>query len=158
MISKHAPRYFISRPLSLIISQLSKYIHLFFLKRVRPERRRVGSLAWDILNSNPPLLRSYYKNENFFFGEWPILRTPTSKEPSRDHQGQVSIIDKTPIIDGGKWPTRTPKCDSWWSWHCGAVDSKSNSLAHPRWRWTGSKPSLVVGFSHISCLMVASLR
>ncbi len=27
-----------------------------------------------------------------FFGEWLILRTLMSKEPSRDHQGQVSII------------------------------------------------------------------
>ncbi len=27
----------------------------------------------------------------FFFGEWPILQAPASK-PSRDHQGQVSII------------------------------------------------------------------
>ncbi len=32
------------------------------------------------------------KMRTSFFGEWPILRTPTSREPSRDHQGQVSII------------------------------------------------------------------
>jgi hypothetical protein len=52
----------------------------------------IGPLTWDTLNSNPPLLRSYYENKNFFVGEWPILHTPASKEHSRDHHGQVSII------------------------------------------------------------------
>ncbi len=62
-----------------------------------------------------------------------------------------------PIIDNGKCPTRTPKRDSRRSWHCGAVDSKSNFLACPHEQWAGSKPSLVISFSHISCSMVASL-
>jgi hypothetical protein len=52
---------------------------LFFLSQAwRPKRHRLGSFAWDKLNSNPPLLRSYYKIKNLFFGEWPILRTPKS--------------------------------------------------------------------------------
>ncbi len=55
----------------IIISQLSKDIHLFFLKRARPKRRRVGSLAWDLLNSNHPLLRSQYSK-----CEQPILHAP----------------------------------------------------------------------------------
>ncbi len=34
----------------------------------------------------------------------------------------------------------------------------SNFLACPRWRKAGSEPSLVVGFGHVSCSKVASLR
>ncbi len=78
--------------------------------------------------SNPPLLRSYYKNENFFFGEWPILRMPMSKEPSRDHQGQVGIIATHRSMMAGNDPQGPPKCDSRQSWHCGAIDSKNDSL------------------------------
>ena len=48
--------------------------------------------------------------------------------------------------------------DSRRSWYCGTVRSTSDFLARPRWRKAGSEPSLVVGFGHISCLMVASLR
>jgi hypothetical protein len=97
MISKHALQYFISRPLSLIIFNYQKsiFLLLFFLKRARPDSvdRAVDLGHFEFkLHKNPPLLRSYYKNENFFVGEWPILRAPASKEPSRDHQGQVSII------------------------------------------------------------------
>ncbi len=96
-ISKHAPRYFISRPLSLIIFNYQKSILLllFFLKRARLDSvdRAVGLGHFEFkLRKNPPLLRSYYKNENFFFGEWPILQAPASKEHSRGHQGQVSIF------------------------------------------------------------------
>jgi hypothetical protein len=65
---------------------------LFFLKRVRPDSLDRAGWPGTLWIQNPPLLMSYYKNTNFFFGEWPILCTPTSKEPSRDHQGQVSII------------------------------------------------------------------
>jgi hypothetical protein len=85
-ISKHAPRYFISRPLNLIIFnyQKSKLLLLFFLKRARPDNidRAVplGHFEFKLqLRKNPPLLRSYYENENFFFGEWPILQAPASK-------------------------------------------------------------------------------
>jgi hypothetical protein len=102
--SKHASGHFISRPLSLIIFKYQKSIHLFFLKCVRPERRRVGLLAWDTLNSNPPLLRSYYKKENFVFGEWPILCTLMSKEPSSNHQGNVSIIASRRSLRAGNDP------------------------------------------------------
>ncbi len=63
-----------------------------------------------------------------------------------------------PIIDGGRCPTRTPKRNLQQSWHFGAVDSKSNFLARPHERLAGSKPSLVIGFGHISCLMIASWR
>jgi hypothetical protein len=68
---------------------------LFFLKRARPNSvdKAVGLRHFEFkLRKKSPLLRSYYKNKKFFFGEWPILRAPASKEPSRDHQSQVSII------------------------------------------------------------------
>jgi hypothetical protein len=62
--------------------QKSILLLLFFLKRARPD-----SVDWAIgpghfefkLHKNPPLLRSYYKNENFFFGKWAILQAPASK-------------------------------------------------------------------------------
>ncbi len=109
MISKHAPWYFISRPLSLIIFNHQKSILFlfFFLKRARPDSidRAVGLGHFEFkLCKNPPLLRSYYKNENFFFGEWPILRAPASKEPSRGHQGQVSIIATCQSLMAGNDP------------------------------------------------------
>ncbi len=59
---------------------------------------------------------------------------------------------------GSAFPTRTQKRDLHQSWHCGAVDSKSDSLACPCWQWAKSNPGLVVGFGHISWLMVASWR
>jgi hypothetical protein len=49
---------------------------LFFLKRARPDSvdRAVGLGHFEFkLHKNPPLLRSYNKNKNFFFGEWTIL-------------------------------------------------------------------------------------
>ncbi len=50
MISKHAPQYFISRPLSLIIFnyQKSMLLLLFFLKRARPDSvdRALGLGQW----------------------------------------------------------------------------------------------------------------
>ncbi len=70
----------------IIVSQSSKHIHLFFLKHARPKRRRVGSLAWDTLNSNHPLLRRQYVKYVA------ISMRPTKIKPSRDHQGQVSVI------------------------------------------------------------------
>ncbi len=57
-----------------------------------------------VLFKNPPLMRSYYKNENFFFGEWPILRAPMSKDPYRGHQGQVSIIATRQSLTAGNDP------------------------------------------------------
>jgi hypothetical protein len=106
---KHAPRYFISRPLSLIIFNYQKSIllFLFFLKRARPNSvdKAVGLGHFEFkLQKNPPLLRSYYGNKNFFFGEWRILRAPASKEPSRDHQGQVSIIATRQLLTAGNDP------------------------------------------------------
>ncbi len=110
MISKHAPQYFISRPLSLIIFNYQKSILLllFFLKRARPDNidRAVGLGHFEFklqLHKNPLLLRSYHENENFFFGEWPILRAPKSK-PSRGHQGQVSIIATRRSLTSGNDP------------------------------------------------------
>jgi hypothetical protein len=109
MISKHAPQYFISRPLSLIVFNYQKSILLllFFLKRARPDSvdRAVCLGHFEFkLHKNPPLLRSYYKNKNFCFGEWPTLQAPASKEPSRGHQGQVSIIATHLSLTAGNDP------------------------------------------------------
>ncbi len=117
----------------------------FFLPKVfKARERRQGRLAQNILNSNknPPLLRSYYKNKNFFFGEWPILRAPASKEPSRDHQGQVSTIATPQSLTTGNAPqgprsatrgrvgTAVPQTPRAISWHAPV----SNELeASPVW-------------------------
>ncbi len=79
-----------SKPHNFLI--IKTHTILFFLKHLRLES--VGRADWPVTLwvQNPPLLRIYNKNENFFFGEWLILRALTSKEPSRDHQGQVSDI------------------------------------------------------------------
>jgi hypothetical protein len=44
------------------------------------------------------------KTRTSLFGEWSILCTPASKEPSRGHQGQVSIIASCRSLTAGNAP------------------------------------------------------
>ncbi len=102
--------YFVSRLKSHFFNyQKSILLLLFFLKCARPNKvdRAVGLGHFEFklqLHKNPPLQRSYYKNENSFFGEWPILQAPASKEPSRGHQGQVSSIATRRWLTAGNDP------------------------------------------------------
>ncbi len=59
-----------------------------------------------------------------------------------------------PIINGKKVFLRTPKCYLWRSWSCDPEDSKNNPMVQTRERQADRKPSLVVGWSHISWLML----
>jgi hypothetical protein len=97
MISNHTPRYFISRPLSLIIFQLSETYHFFFLySSVQGPTTKVGPIGLRHFEFKlHPLLRSYYEIENFFFcsGRGQFYERPRVYQPSGDHQGQVSNVD-----------------------------------------------------------------
>ncbi len=146
--------------LSHNFSIIKTHTLFFFLKHVRP--KSVGRAGWPgtLWIQNPPLLRSYYKNENFSF--WRVANSMhTCKQGAIQGPPRPSWHHRcTPIIDGGKCTTRTLKRNLRQSWHCNAIDSKTKSdfLARPREQWAGSKPSLVVSFGHISCSMVASLH
>jgi hypothetical protein len=63
----------------------------------------------------------------------------------------------TPIIDGEKILSRTPKCYLWRSWAHDPEESKINPLLRARERQANREPSLVVGRGHISWLMLSLL-
>ncbi len=77
----------------------------FFPKRLSPTC--IGR-ACDTLNSNSPLLRSYYiKYENFFFGKWPILHVTASK--SLPETTKAKLASSLHIAhQWWEWPHKVP--------------------------------------------------
>jgi hypothetical protein len=63
----------------------------------------------------------------------------------------------TQIINGGKCPSRTPKCNLQQSWAHDPIDSMSSSLVHAPESQAKREPSLVVGKGRISWSMVSLL-
>jgi hypothetical protein len=63
----------------------------------------------------------------------------------------------TPIINGKKILSKTPKCYLQQSWAHDPEDSKNNPLVHACERRANRETSLVVGRGHISWLMVGLL-
>jgi hypothetical protein len=91
---------------------------------------------------------------------------PTSGRLANFTQSQGSLPRTTkeklvhcymPIIEGGKFPSRTLKCDSRQSWAHKFKDSKSNLLVRVRERRAQREPSLIVGKGCISWLVVSLL-
>jgi hypothetical protein len=60
----------------------------------------------------------------------------------------------TPIINGKKIFSRTPKCYLRWSWARDPEDSKNDPMVQVRERRADGEPSLVVGRGHVSGLML----
>jgi hypothetical protein len=63
----------------------------------------------------------------------------------------------TPIIDGKKIFSRTPKCYLRQRWAHDPEDSKNDPLVHARERRANKEPSLIVGRGRISLLMMGLL-
>ncbi len=61
----------------------------------------------------------------------------------------------TPIINGKKFFSRTPKCYSWQRWACDPEDSKSKPMVLAWERQADGKPSLVVSRGHVSWTMLS---
>ncbi len=143
-----------------VIRNLRRFFFLYSC--VQGPTTQVGPIGLRHFEFKPlhlPYLGVTTKSRTSFFGrggahstsarECTSVRRPP--RPSWRHQ-------HLPIIDGGKWPSRTRRRDSRRSWYYGTVHSTSDFLARPHWHRTKSEPSLFVGFGHVSCSMVASLR
>jgi hypothetical protein len=132
---------------------------LFFLKCARPNSvdRAVGLGHFEFkFHKNPPLLRSYYKNENFFFGECQSYERPQARSlPGATKAKLASLLH----ADHQRWEMtlKDPKA------------RLTAELALPCCRLQEQFPGApALGMSwkqaqsgrrlqHISCLMVASL-
>ncbi len=105
------------------------------------------------LYKNAYKLRSFFKNSSGsrlanFTRSWASLPRTYKDKPAHCC---------TPIIDGKKIPSRTPKCNSRKSWAHNPNDSKSNPLVCAYERQANRESSLIVGRGHICWLMVSLL-
>ncbi len=113
----------------------------------------VDPIFYRELYKNTNKLRSFYKN--LLVGDWPILcgREQAFPRTSKDKLAHCC----SPIIDGGKFLSRTPKCYLWQSWAHNPEDSKIDPLVRADKRQANREPSLVVGVGHISWLIMGLL-
>ncbi len=141
----------------IMISQLSKHRHLLSqaCKTQEAQSRVIGLGHFEF--KPPPTEELVHQVGELLFwvsGQFYVPRK------NRAFQGLPRPTQRhcyTPLIHGRKCPSRTLKCNLRRSWACKAVHSKSNILVRPREHRARSKPSLVVGFGHISRSMASQL-